>query len=135
MSNIKDGLKFERELCQILSENGFWVHQVSQNSGGQQPADVFAVYLGIAYLIDCKVCSDDRFRFSRMEDNQRMAMDKWVKLKGTMPKFALKDSKGRIWMLDYQWAIAKEEAGHKGVACAKDGIFIVPLQEWLGWIT
>lgn len=134
-SNIKIGSKFEREFCELLATKGFWVHRMAQNNAGQQPADVLAVYHGTAYLIDCKVCSDDRFPFSRMEDNQRMAMDKWISCQGSMPKFALKDSKGRIWMLDYQWAVAKEEAGDKGVACVKDRMFLVPFEEWLGWVT
>lgn len=134
MSNIKDGTRFEKEFCEVLADNGFWVHRIVQNSAGQQPADIIAVYHGIAYLIDCKVCANDRFRFSRIEDNQRMAMDKWVALKGTMPKFALKDSKGRIWMLDYQRAKAEEEAGFKGVPCGEGRKFLVSLDEWLEWV-
>lgn len=135
MSNAKDGAKFEKDFCSILADRGFWVHRVTPNAVGQQPADVIAVYHGTAYLIDCKVCADDIFRFSRMEDNQRTAMDRWVSLHGTAPKFALKDSKNRVWMLDFQWAVAKEEAGWKGVPCTKEREFVKTLDEWLEWVT
>ena len=134
MSNIKDGSKFEREFCELLSRKGFWAHRMAQNNAGQQPADIIAVFQGTAYLIDCKVCSNDLFSFSRMEANQRMAMDKWIACKGTMPKFALKDSKGQIWMLDYQWAVAKEACGDKGVPCARDRMFVVTFEEWMEWV-
>ena len=133
-SNISAGTAFEREFCELLSDQGFWVHRISQNAAGQQPADVIAVYCGIAYLIDCKVCSNDRFQFSRMEENQRSAMDKWIGCKGTQPVFALRDSGNRVWILNYEWAIAKEQAGEKSVPCMKIDQFLIPLNEWLGWI-
>ena len=53
-SNRKTGTTFESELCEILSQNGFWAHNLAQNSAGQ-PADVIAVRNKTAYLIDCKV--------------------------------------------------------------------------------
>ena len=76
MSNRKSGNQFEAEFCEILAEEGFWTHNLAQNSAGQ-PADVIAVKEGKAYLIDCKVCSRDRFSFSRIEGNQFMAMELW----------------------------------------------------------
>ena len=135
MTNSKLGGRFEREFCDLLSAHGFWVHRIAQNNVGQQPADVIAVYHGVAYLIDCKVCSDDRFTYSRIEDNQDMAMCRWVALKNTLPKFALKDSKDRIWMLDFCWATACREYGNKSVACAEYKEFVIPFEKWLGQIT
>lgn len=76
MSNKKAGNQFETELCEILAEEGFWTHNLAQNSDGQ-PADVIAVKEGTAYLIDCKVCSRDRFPFSRIEENQSLSMEWW----------------------------------------------------------
>lgn len=60
MSNKKLGNDFESEFCKILSEHGYWCHNMAQNAAGQ-PADVIAVKDTIAYLIDCKVCSNDKF--------------------------------------------------------------------------
>ena len=135
-SNATEGTRFEMEFCRKLSEAGFWVHRFSQNHGGQQPADVIAMKAGGTYLIDCKVCHDSRFRFSRMEANQRGAMDKWLRCGGTNPKFALKDVKtGQIWMMDYQWAIARESNGMGSVPCLWHPMVMVGLDEWLGWIT
>ena len=76
MSNKKLGNSFESELCEILAEEGFWTHNLAQNSDGQ-PADVIAVKNGEAYLIDCKVCSRGRFSFNRIEENQTLSMELW----------------------------------------------------------
>ena len=76
MSNKKLGNSFETEFCEILAEEGFWTHNLAQNSAGQ-PADVIAVKDGKAYLIDCKVCSRDRFSINRIEENQELSMELW----------------------------------------------------------
>lgn len=109
MSNTKVGAAFEKRFCRMLAENGFWVHRVSQNVAGQQPADVIAVKNGRAFLIDCKVCIRDIFTFERMEPNQRSAMDLWMRCGNAVPFFALQGSDGRVLMLDYQSAKNAEE--------------------------
>ena len=70
------GNHFEEELCELLAEQGFWAHNLAQNQVGQ-PADVLAVRDNIAILIDCKVCSNNRFPLSRIEPNQEAAMTMW----------------------------------------------------------
>lgn len=76
MSNKKIGNDFEAELCEMLSLYGFWCHNLAVKSEGQ-PADVIAARNGKAYLIDCKVCSNETFSFSRLEENQINSMDLW----------------------------------------------------------
>lgn len=76
MNNKKIGNSFEAELCEILSQHGFWAHNLAQNAAGQ-PADIIAVKNGTAYLIDCKVCSGKAFNLSRIEENQRLSMCLW----------------------------------------------------------
>ena len=98
MSNRSDGNRFERELCVALSVNGFWVHNFAQNAAGQ-PADVIAVKNGKAYLIDCKVCKNDVFLFSRIEYNQELAMRKWREAHNGSGWFALELSDGLVYML------------------------------------
>jgi Holliday junction resolvase len=94
------GNRFERELCSLLSGAGWWAHNLAQNQAGQ-PADVIAVRKNIAVLIDCKVCSHDRFPLSRMEDNQVGAMTLWESAGNAHGYFALKMSKGVIFMADF----------------------------------
>lgn len=76
MSNKKIGNDFEAFFCTELFSNGFWVHNFAQKQAGQ-PADVIAVKNGVAYLIDCKVCSRKGFALSRIEENQDTAMELW----------------------------------------------------------
>lgn len=76
MTNKKLGNDFEAQFCEILFDEGFWVHNMAQNASGQ-PADVIAVRNGKTYLIDCKVCSNRGFTLSRMEDNQDLSMEHW----------------------------------------------------------
>nr|DAG02259.1 MAG TPA: holliday junction resolvase [Siphoviridae sp. ctmqu18] len=89
MSNKKIGNDFENEFCEILSENGFWVHNFAQNQAGQ-PADVIAVRDGGSFLIDCKVCITGRFQLNRIEENQQSAMRHWVDTGNEEAWFALK---------------------------------------------
>lgn len=98
-SNKKVGNDFERELCDLLAAEGFWVHNLAMNSAGQ-PADVIAVRNGKAFLIDCKDCIGDRFVLSRVEENQRLAMDLWVQCGNEQGLFAIK-IEGEIYMIDY----------------------------------
>ena len=76
MTNKKIGNDFESDFCEILFDNGFWVHNLAQNQAGQ-PADVIAARSGKTYLIDCKVCSVRGFALSRMEENQDLSMEMW----------------------------------------------------------
>lgn len=75
-TNRKIGNSFESEFCELLYSKGFWVHNMAQNQAGQ-PADVIAVRNKVSYLIDCKVCSDNKFPLSRVEENQHNSMDLW----------------------------------------------------------
>lgn len=98
MSNKKLGNAFETEFCEILAEHGFWTHNMAQNAAGQ-PADVIAVKEGEAYLIDCKVCSQGKFAYNRIEDNQETAMALWCECGNGYGLFALKFDTG-IYMVD-----------------------------------
>jgi Holliday junction resolvase len=104
MNNKKIGNGFEQELCDILYEHGFWVHNMVMNNSGQ-PADVIAVKNNRAYLIDAKVCSNDNFPFSRIEENQALAIGLWTACGNGTGWFALKTSEG-IYMLSYYAMLA-----------------------------
>lgn len=94
------GNHFEEELCELLAEQGFWAHNLAQNQVGQ-PADVLAVRDNIAVLIDCKVCSNNRFPLSRIEPNQEAAMTMWEAQGNEHCYFAMKLNDGQIYMIHF----------------------------------
>lgn len=102
MTNKKIGNQFEQELCEMLSEYGFWVHLLNANKSGQ-PADIIAVKNKQAYLIDAKVVSTSRgFALNRVEENQDLAMDFWNKRGNGQGWFAFKIAKtNEIYMIPH----------------------------------
>ena len=100
MTNKTLGNNFEVELCEKLSEYGFWCHMLNANKAGQ-PADIIAVKNKIAYLIDAKVCSSKGFALSRVEENQELAMTLWDECGNGQGWFAFKVPTGEIYMLPH----------------------------------
>lgn len=99
--NRKVGTSFERLLCLILSDRGFWAHNLAQNKQGQ-PFDVIAARNGKTYPIDCKVCEKDLFRLSRVEENQYSAMSLWRHTGNGTGWFALKLANEEVWFLSFE---------------------------------
>lgn len=129
MNNKTLGNKFESELCEILAEYGFWAHQLTQNAAGQ-PADVIAVKDTEAYLIDCKVCSQGKFPFSRIEDNQETAMELWKDCGNGNGWFALKFDDD-IYMVDM--GSMRNARNNRSVLTQRDAaeMYGFTLEEWL----
>ena len=129
MSNRKIGNTFEAEFCQMLFDEGFWVHNLKQDSSGQ-PADIIAVRYGMAHLIDCKVCENDVFPFSRIEPNQKSAMNYWYDCGNGRGWFALQLSDKSVWMFAHT---DMEDLSKKGASINKDEIKIYgePFREWV----
>lgn len=100
MNNKTLGNNFEQELCEKLSEYGFWVHNLAMNKAGQ-PADIIAVKNKIAYLIDAKVCSIKGFALSRVEENQELAMTLWNERGNGQGWFAFKLPTNDIYMIPH----------------------------------
>lgn len=128
MSNKKLGNDFEAEFCEILSEHGYWCHNLAQNSAGQ-PADVIAAKDSVAYLIDCKVCSNDRFQFSRIEENQELAMEMWRECGNTCGIFAMKFSDGIYMVPMYSIVICRNNSSSMTLEMVKQ--YGMSLEEWL----
>ena len=99
MINKKLGNDFEQELCEILADAGYWVHNFANRKNGQ-PADIIAVKNRMAFLIDAKVCTYEVFPFRRIEDNQQLAMDMWIECGNIEPYFALK-ARNEVYMVGY----------------------------------
>ena len=100
MNNKTLGNNFEQELCEKLSEYGFWVHCLNMNKAGQ-PADIIAVKNKMAYLIDAKVCSSRGFALSRVEENQELSMTLWEERGNGQGWFALKVPTDEIYMIPH----------------------------------
>ena len=100
MNNKTLGNNFEQELCEKLSEYGFWCHCLAMNKAGQ-PADIIAVKNKVAYLIDAKVCSIKGFALSRVEENQELAMTLWNECGNGQGWFAFKLPTNDIYMIPH----------------------------------
>ena len=128
MSNKKSGNSFESELSETLSEHGFWVHLLCQNSAGQ-PADVIAVKDGEAFLIDCKVCSQGKFQYSRIEENQDLSMKLWCDCGNGYGWFALKFDTG-TYMVDRE-SLRNCSNDHQAMTPELADMYGYSLEEWL----
>ena len=128
MNNKILGNSFEEELCDILFARGFWVHNMAMNKSGQ-PADVIAAKNNRAYLIDAKVCSDNTFPFSRIEENQDLSMELWEDSGNGSGWFALKTDRG-IYMVSHLAMRAWRER-HKALSAGDILCFGLPIEKWV----
>ena len=111
-TNRTNGLRFETELCERLAAAGWWAHDMAQTAAGQ-PADVIAARLNTPVLIDCKLCTGNNFRMSRVEPNQETAMELWTALGNSHAYFAVKYPSGNIYMISYEdYLLLKREQVH-----------------------
>ena len=129
MINKKIGNDFEHELCEILSDAGFWVHNFSNRKNGQ-PADIIAVQNNKSYLVDAKVCTYEYFPFRRIEENQRYAMDMWIECGNTTPYFALK-ARNEVYMVSWETMKHLIEKGKKQLNLEEMAKFGTRLTTWI----
>lgn len=103
MNNKRLGTQFEKEVVQILKNNGYWVHFIAPNAVGAQPFDIIAVKDDMPIAIECKTLMDKKnvFTIDRLEENQKMALDLWYRCGNTKALIAVKH-KGEIIFIDYQ---------------------------------
>ena len=129
MINKKLGNDFEQDLCEILADAGYWVHNFANRKNGQ-PADIIAVKNNRAFLIDAKVCTHEFFAFARVEDNQRMAMGMWMESGNTTPYFALK-ARNEVYMVAYDTIKDLIKKGKKRLNFEDMNKYGVRLATWL----
>ena len=129
MINKKLGNDFEQELCEILADAGYWVHNFANRKNGQ-PADIIAVKNGKAYLIDAKECTWEIFPFRRMEYNQELSMGLWIECGNTTPYFALK-ARNEIYMVSYEFVKELSKQGKKQLNLEDMNKYGVRLATWL----
>lgn len=104
MSNKVLGTAFERRVCDWFASRGYWVHFITPDSRGAQPFDIIAVKDGSAFAIECKTLSSNRryFDISRLEQNQILAFDKWIRCGNGVPIVAI-EWNDKIYFIDYLW--------------------------------
>lgn len=115
--NKQIGTAFEREMCELLAHDGYWVHFIVPDARGAQPFDIIAVKNGKAIAMDCKTCVANTFNISRLEENQKMAFDRWLKCGNEEPKIAVKHD-GKIYIIEYS-RIIKE----KSIKLANESVY------------
>jgi len=129
MSNKKTGTTFEKDFCILAADKGYWAHMLQGNVDGQ-PSDVIIAKDGISVLLDCKVCGNNKFLFSRIEENQECAMRKWLKKGNKYAIFALKVDSG-IYMIPFMKLIALREAGAKQINLTQIKELGVLFEDWV----
>ncbi len=128
--NRKVGNGFEKELCRDLSECGFWVHLMTQNSQGQ-PFDVIAARNGVSYPIDCKDCAKDIFKMERIEENQFSAMSLWKETGNGEGWFALRMVNGEVYFLPFCFMLGCQAGGKRQLNREEIQTNGVRLSEWV----
>ena len=101
MNNKKLGTAFEREFCELLANKGWWVHFLAPSASGSQPFDVIACRNERCIPFDCKTSASHIFPYSRLEDNQICAFEKWLACGNENPMIAVK-YKDNIYLIKYR---------------------------------
>lgn len=136
MNNVISGYHFELDFCKTLHQNGFWALRVTPNAAGQQPADIIALKKNYACLIDCKLVSNPNgFRFCRVEDNQRSAMEAFKRRVGEQGWFAIKPPTGKVRMLGLDTILELEKKGKASIGASELDEYTICFKEWLEWVT
>lgn len=108
MNNKRLGTQFERQMCEILKRQGWWVHFLSPNEKGQQPFDIVAVKDDVPIAIDCKTSSKRIIRISRLEEDQKTAFNLWLSRGNSKAYIAVK-YKSKVYMIPFTY-LEHEEA-------------------------
>lgn len=129
--NRSRGGRFEQEMAEKLAEHGFWCHVMQQNKAGQ-PADLIAVKGRYHTLIDCKVVSEKKgFPFEHIEENQRLAMQKFYKIAWEGCYFALRLTDGSVWLLGFGKILRMMEQGKTRLTSEEIRTKTWTLNDWL----
>lgn len=100
MNNKVIGTEFEQKVVDTYAKRGYWVHFIVPDSRGAQPFDIIAVKDGNAFAMDCKTCKANVFNINRLEDNQIMAFEKWLRCGNTMP-LVIVEHGSKIYIVRY----------------------------------
>lgn len=98
----KNGKKFEEELCNFFSKQGFYVIYNERNSSGAQPVDIVISKNNIITLVEAKNLENKngRFTLDRVEENQRLAYKKFKKCNNSNMILAIKWNNS-VYFIDF----------------------------------
>lgn len=100
MNNKQKGTAFERAMQEVYSQGGWWVHFISPDARGSQPFDIIAAKNGKVEVFDCKTCQSNIFKIERLEDNQILAFEKWIRCGNSTP-FVAVEHDNKVFFIDY----------------------------------
>jgi len=127
----REGIKFEVELCKLLSERLFWAHRFFPNEIGAQPFDVIAVKNNQAYGFECKVvASAKKFPLSRVEVNQIYGMERFCYSGNTNAYFAFLRADGSIWISGSSSIVNAFGLAQHGLGPQSIESGTIPLERW-----
>lgn len=127
--NRSVGGRFEQEFAEFLDQHGFWCHVMQQNKSGQ-PADIIAVKGDYHCLIDCKEVSTNKgFVLSRVEENQRLAMQKFLSRGNHGGWFAVKYPEAGVRMISMDNILMAEVLCMKAISDVLAGQ-LMSAEEW-----
>jgi Holliday junction resolvase len=113
MNNKNQGNSFEKVFCNKLAEYKFWVHRLQDNKNGQ-PFDVIAARNMKTLVFDCKDCTGNVFKLSRVEENQKLAMKAWQKAGNLYALFAIRFDE-EIYIVLYDSIMSLIKSGKKQI--------------------
>ena len=64
----------EKYVAKYLSNYNYWVGNFEKGIVGSQPFDLIAINKNKTICLDVKLCDNDYFPFSRVEENQKLAL-------------------------------------------------------------
>lgn len=128
MNNKRSGNAFEKQFCILASEHGFWAHKMQDNKNGQ-PADVIMAKNDEPILVDCKVCENNVFPLSRIEENQWNAMTLWLRRGNKYAMFALFIN-NEIRMISFETLKHYKENGVKQLNLTQILTQAIPFRIW-----
>ena len=120
MNNKKLGTRFEQRVCNLLNDDGWWVHFIEPKQNGAQPFDIIAVRYGRAIAIDCKTCAKNTFSIDRLEDNQVFAFEKWMAC-GNREPYIFVEHEAEIYVIPYKYIKRHVSVNLEDVQWAKWG--------------
>lgn len=100
MNNKILGSGFEKRVCELLARDGWWVHFLRPSTSGAQPFDIIAAQDNTPIAIDCKTSIKPIFPFSRLENNQVLAFEKWMRC-GNRSPYLFVEYAGDVYSIEY----------------------------------
>ena len=130
--NAKIGKEWERNICLVLSNYGFWVHNMLNGILGQ-PCDIVAINGHLPLLLDCKHLKKGlRFSFKDIEDNQMTTFERASKYNNIKECgfIIICEEYEKIYYLPYTLVKTAEENGIVSIDCTQLETFVDRANKW-----